>query len=964
MRSRSFLRFPSLRSILPVLLLLTAPVLSEAAVQSRINSINSQARIPLEHTVSPRALSGTDLGVAPSDRKLTAITLFFNRSAAQQAALDQLLIDLQDPSSPRYHQWLTPEQFGAQFGLSSQDIAKVTSWLTSQGFTVTGTGRGSNFITFSGTAGQVQQAFETSIHSVMVDGEAHIANMTDPTLPAGIAGVVTGLTGLNDLKLKSRARVTQVSGSTAQANDVHPQFTSSISGSHYVSPGDFYTIYKVPAASTGITGSGVTIAVMGQTDISISDVTAFRSASSLSTANLPSVYCIKTNSAGTVTSSGIVTSPASAPSCVGTSTSDLAEAQLDVEWSGAVAQSASILYVDSVDVLNISLIQAINQNLAPIISISYGLCEASAGASSLASFNQIFQQANAQGQTIVGPAGDSGATDCDYSSYSAVGGLAVDFPGSSPNVTSVGGTMFNEGTGTYWQAASGTDVISSALSYIPESVWNETSSTNGLGAGGGGASLFFAKPSWQVGNGVPADSARDVPDLALNAAANHDGYLFCSSGSCTSGYRNSAGNLNVVGGTSVGAPSFSGILALIEQKIASKIGNANPTIYGLANGAQYGSVFNDVYTGNNNSPCIQGTPNCATGASIGYSATTGYDLATGWGSVNVANMATYWTSVTPAGVISATTKTNSTVLVTTSTSACGVSSGSITVNIAVSNGGSSSTIVPTGTVQILVDGNAVGGTVALVNGSANGVVVNTASLSSGPHIIGASYSGDAVYTSSKGLLGTTTTNGFTETPLDIIASTADFSITPCTTSVSVASGGTAQGIVLTITPFHGFTGNVTLTLDSPDAVAASYQLTNNSSTVSISSTAAATTTLTLFAYQSSAKTATGRLQMKTAANQHPFKGIPWYASTSGATLAGLLLVSLPRRRRIGGLLAILLSVAAIGASGCGSSSNSGTTTTTSTGTTTYATVGTYTLIVTATGTGGQLHTTNVTFTVH
>ena len=211
----------------------------------------------------------------------------------------------------------------------------------------------------------------------------------------------------------------------------------------------------------------------------------------------------------------------------------------------------------------------------------------------------------------MGPAGDSGATDCDFQFPTASQGLAVDFPASSPFVTGAGGTMFNQGSATgatqYWSASNGS-TSGSAISYIPEVAWNETSTTNGLAAGGGGASAFFAKPSWQIGTGVPADSSRDVPDISLNAASSHDGYLFCSKGSCTNGYRDASGNLNVVGGTLVATPSFAGILALVEQKIGSQLGNANPTIYGLANSTYYNTVFHDITSGNNSSPCDIGTP--------------------------------------------------------------------------------------------------------------------------------------------------------------------------------------------------------------------------------------------------------------------------------------------------------------------------------------------------------------------
>src|ERR1700682_152369 len=200
-------RFP-LRAVLSVLSL-TVATLAYAAVQSRIAAVGSGFGVTLPHTTPAKASAASDLGVMPANSQLTSVTLTFNMTDAQQAALTQLLIDLQNPSSPRYHQWLTPEQFGVQFGLSTQDMATVSTWLKSQGFTVTETARGSNFITFSGAAGQVQKAFGTSIHSLVVNGETHYSNLTDPVLPAGLASVVTNVSGLNDFKPKSRAR-TQV----------------------------------------------------------------------------------------------------------------------------------------------------------------------------------------------------------------------------------------------------------------------------------------------------------------------------------------------------------------------------------------------------------------------------------------------------------------------------------------------------------------------------------------------------------------------------------------------------------------------------------------------------------------------------------------------------------------------------------------------------------------------------------
>jgi len=434
------------------------PTFSDAAVQNRITgAVQESSRVSLAHTVAPKAARSADLGAAPSSLKLEGMTVRFSMTDAQQAALTQLLSDQQNPSSSRFHQWLTPQQFGAQFGLSADDLSKVSSWLTAQGFTITGTANSSTFISFSGTVAQVQYAFGTSIHNVSLNGEQHIANLTEPTLPAAIAGVVGNITGLNDFKFKSRAHVRKVEMNALSYGSVHPSDTINTSSGleHFITPGDFYTIYdENPLINSSVNGSGITIAVMGQVDISLTDIAAFRTASGLS-ANVPTIKTYGTDP-GTPTGTCLGTSPPSTCTVTG---DDLDESELDVEWAGATAPSAKIIFVNSTDVIDISLVNAIDNNLAPIMTISYGGCEVQDfSTSSINTLNQSFQQANAEGITIVGPSGDAGATDCDSGVTSATHGLAVDFPASSPNVTGVGGTEFTEGAdtatpnGTYWKS--------------------------------------------------------------------------------------------------------------------------------------------------------------------------------------------------------------------------------------------------------------------------------------------------------------------------------------------------------------------------------------------------------------------------------------------------------------------------------------------------------------------------------
>ncbi len=434
---------------------------------------------------------------------------------------------------------------------------------------------------------------------------------------------------------------------------VKPNFTSHQTGNHFIAPGDFATIYNVPAA---LDGTGQTIAVVGQTDINFSDVDAFRTA-----AGLPA----RTTGASANFQKILITGGGS-----GFNDGDEVEANLDVEWSNAVAKKATILYVfagaNSTTKNVFDALQfAIDNNLAPVISISYGNCEAN-----LTGFVNILQQeaqqANSQGQTITAASGDSGAGDCESATATtATHGPAVDAPGSVPEVTSIGGTEFTgdaagaltgtapnttAGATTFWSGTtSTTDTLSSALSYIPETTWNDTTQSiaagGGLSATGGGKSTVFSKPSWQVGAGVPNDNVRDVPDVSLGASPNHDPFLICSQSffagvtpavnSCTAGFRASDGmSLAAVGGTSVGAPAFAGIVALLNQKTGSNgLGNINPTLYSLAASAQGASIFHDIVTGDNKVPCTQGSTGCPTAApfQIGFSAGPGYDLVTGLG---------------------------------------------------------------------------------------------------------------------------------------------------------------------------------------------------------------------------------------------------------------------------------------------------------------------------------------------
>jgi subtilase family serine protease len=613
----------------------------------------------------PMAHRELDQGkVDPSMRMRVTVT--FKMTAAQQADLDSLLAGQQQRGSPDYQRWLTPEQFGSRFGLSQGDINKVTQWLESEGFRVESVPASRNMIAFSGTAQQVESALHTEIHHYVADGKTHFANASEPSVPVALSDVIMGFRGLNNFELKPR-----------MLNQMNMKFTSSVSGKHYITPADFATIYDVKQLyQQGVTGAGQKIVVVGQSDVALSDIRAFRSNSGLP-ANDPTP--IDPNDSALV---GLIVPGDADPKM---QQGDIDEANLDVEWAGAIAYNATIVFIVGDPINGGGVMDAINYAIttspipAPVISTSYGGCEPNFPASVVSALQSLMKQANAEGITVLAPTGDTGAADCDFNgsptgppTTASTQGLAVDLPGALQTVTAVGGTEFNEGNGTYWKAAVGTDVISSAISYIPEQAWDDTnavipgtSTSVGLSAGGGGASTTIPKPAWQAGTGVPNDGARDVPDVSFNSSLLHDGYLICDekfdsntktfAPTCVSpfGFRNSAGgNLAVVGGTSVGPPVMASIVALINQftNHPGGSGNINPVLYPLA--AHLPTSFHDVTTGNNQVPF---SPPCVPSTQIGYTARTGYDLATGLGSIDAFVLVTNWTSVSPASTGNAST---------------------------------------------------------------------------------------------------------------------------------------------------------------------------------------------------------------------------------------------------------------------------------------------------------------------
>lgn len=436
---------------------------------------------------------------------------------------------------------------------------------------------------------------------------------------------------------------------------MQPLFTFEAPGGYYlgVGPTDFATIYNVaPLWAAGTDGTGQAIAVVGETNINPQDVSDFRYMFGLPV-RPPNI---------------ILNGPD--PGITG----DEMEADLDVQWSGAVAKGATIDLVVSESTettagIDLSALYAVDNDLAPVVSLSYGGCEAALGAGGNAFHNTLWEQAAAEGITVVVAAGDSGSAGCDFPpEVAAQYGLAVSGAASTPFNVAVGGTDFNDASNpaAYWSLTNTFLSQASAKSYIPESTWNDSCAATGLFnacspppnttyfndgldllAGSGGPSgcinptgTFpgvtcsgnYPKPSWQSGVGVPNDSARDVPDVSLFAGngMNYSFYVVCqmdanasNGGSSTSCDLNSPyTDFESGAGTSASAQVFAGIMALVTQRYGRQ-GNANYFLYPIA--AQSGAsctsnpaavansscVFYDVTVGNNSVMCQGGSLSCS-----------------------------------------------------------------------------------------------------------------------------------------------------------------------------------------------------------------------------------------------------------------------------------------------------------------------------------------------------------------
>ncbi len=874
--------------------------LGQSLVQDRIvQPVDDSSLVTLNGNVHPLARAQYDLGPAPVSRPMSHMQFILQRSPAQEAALEAYLASLQVKGSPNYHKWLTPEEFGKLYGPSDADIQKLTGWLEGEGFAVNRVANGRTNIDFSGTVAQVQRAFHTSIHSYQANGMSFYANATDPSIPSALAPVAAGITHLNNVPLKpnfvhgtparfdtQNNRFTQLASNTGP----RPQYSvgnSSSGYSLYTVPGDAATIYDTPNSTlnanfsgASYNGTGVTIGIAGQSSI---DPTLIQNYRNLFVGDTKAP--IISNLDG-----------------VGDSPGDDDESYIDLEISGGLAPGATIhFYTESAahdGVIGAAEYAIDVDNTVDILSLSYGSCELFDGTAGNMEIYNDWQQAAAQGITVVVSSGDTGPVSCDAAdpngTTSAGGPLSVNGFASTPYNIAVGGTDYDalyppNGANDFSQyvntpsgGGSATSFYRTAKGYIPEASWNDSafpnlalsqnvplSQTTGnpaddnIAAGSGGPSNCsintstdttagtctsgYPKPVWQTGTGVPNDQARDLPDVSLLAGAGLYGASWAVCDGSTAGTDSTGtieGTANCVadatgaffidgfGGTSTAAPAFAGILAMVVQKTGQRQGQAAPILYALFNSTP--SVFHDVTTGNNSVGC---TPTTATAASCimdsqgfyfesGYNTFTGYDLATGLGSVDARLLVNDWTSASGSLSVANVAATPSATSITTADPL------TFTVNVTPLAAGGAT---PSGTVSVTDGVYTLPTPVALVNGSAT-ITIPADSLTANPaDMFTISYAPP--------------TSGATFAPASTFVTVA---ITQAVTPAIAISGanitvvaGAAGTSTISVTPSGGFTGPVNLTcaVTGPAGATSVPTCSLTPPSVTVAGTAASTSTL-------------------------------------------------------------------------------------------------------------------------
>ena len=624
------------------------PLLAQDRVIAGIDP--AQARVLTSH--HPLwATPANDAGQVPPNQDLGNITLVLARSPEREASFQQFLADQQDPASPDFHRWLSPEEVGERFGISEADIASVSGWLQSQGLHINWISPSRMFIKFGGAAGAVGKAFQTELHYYTVNANRRMSVSSVPLIPAALAPAIRAVRGLYSIEETPLHHSNEVLTNS-------PELTAG-SGSHYITPGDFTYIYN-----SGCCGDGETIGIVSWSRVSTADLDNFRLRTGTSFSNpievIPTAF------------GGVDPGPAyTAPPSAGIYTGGQGEATLDVTRAGSVAQHAKLLLVAATSAsggIEADAEYLVNTSPVPaqIITISFGACESAAGPSGVAFWDALFQQAAAEGISTFVASGDSGASGCDIAFSTPPASPRANSPNyicSSSYATCVGGTEFNDASNpsNYWRSTNNSQ-LESAIGYIPEGGWNEplnASSLPQVASSGGGVSSFIATPTWQRGvAGVPVEYAgRYTPDVSFSGAC-HDGYFGCFAAGGTgkaSCVVDTSGSFYFTSscGTSASAPSMAGVAALLNQSIGAPQGNLNPQLYQLSAG--FPSAFHDATPASSgSSTCDIGTPSMCNnsipgtaglgGGQSGFPVTVGYDEVTGLGSPDIAMLLNNWQS--------------------------------------------------------------------------------------------------------------------------------------------------------------------------------------------------------------------------------------------------------------------------------------------------------------------------------
>ncbi len=666
---------------------------------SRVTAVvDDSVRSALPGNVHPMARKEFDQGKVDDSMPLEHLIVLLQRSPEAETALQTRIDQMHNQQSPLFQQWLNPEDVGTCYGVADADIAAVRSWLQKHGFTIDTVPSSKMMLIFTGTAGQVAEAFQTEIHNLNVHGEKHIANMSAPQVPAALAPVIAGIRSLNDFFPKPMMHLVGVAKRDpntgklymAQGTEKLPSVSNSIvskkpsplvtysdnpycpgTDCEWLGPQDFYKIYNEKPLLTGNScrgkacdGTGQTIAVLEETDVcagqngtspddcaGANDLAMFRSQFGLPSPHARYYFGIP----GYCADPGV-----QGPNGTG----EESEADVDMQWASSVAPGAQVDFVAcatttttaGVDLAGIYVVDKMSATISSF-SLSYGVCEIGLTDGEYGGifqtnrfYNNLWQQAVAEGQTVNISAGDSGDDTCDRGALAATSGWNVNGIGSTPYDVAAGGTDFTDNYSTnfalapnaYWNS-NDSPPYGSALSYIPEVTWNQSCGSTLLasylgfsegtsytteqvcngdspvgtaftyvnGSGGGGISSIYDLPTWQsvygVGRGNTSRTMRNLPDVSLFASANfwNHALQFCESdiltgtgGGTPCDYSNvNEGGIMAAGGTSFVAPEVNGLIALINQawpsqnpKWPTRQGQANYRFYAIAS-YEYGGPY-------------------------------------------------------------------------------------------------------------------------------------------------------------------------------------------------------------------------------------------------------------------------------------------------------------------------------------------------------------------------------------